>query len=105
MDSVAVVNMELKGTKSLQEKSATTVKQLSLKYEELRADYLDIVVSTGVTRAEAEAHLYDRQLLIFSKQISKKEAEVKVKAKAGRKARIFDENIDVGFILEQIDAE
>ncbi len=60
MDSVAVVNMELKGTKSLQEKSATTVKQLSLKYEELRADYLDIVVSTGVTRAEAEAHLYDR---------------------------------------------
>jgi hypothetical protein len=38
--------------------------------------------------------------LIFSKQISKKEAEVKVKAKAGRKARIFDENIDVGFILE-----
>ena len=32
MDSVAAVNMELKGTKSLQEKSANTVKQLNLKY-------------------------------------------------------------------------
>lgn len=104
MDSVATVNMELKGTKILQQKSATTIRTLSQKYEELKADYLDIVVSTGVTRAEAERNLHDKQLLLFSKQIAHHEIDVKVKPKPGRKGKIINEKIDIGLILEEIEA-
>lgn len=44
-------------------------------------------------------------MLLFSKQISDNNAEVKLHAKASRKARVITEKIDIDLILEEIEAE
>jgi hypothetical protein len=105
MNTVAGLNVELKGTKSLQEKSANALREISQKYEELRADYLDLMMMTGLSREEAERHLNDKELLLFSKQVAHHEAEIKLKQKVQRKARVINSQIDVDLLLEEIEAE
>lgn len=99
MDSIAEHNVELKGTKSLQEKSAVAARQMCQKYEELKTDYLDLIMQGGMSREEAEGHLHDKELFLFSKQIGHKELDVVVIPKTKRKARVIRESIDVGLIL------
>ena len=43
-------------------------------------------------------------MLLFSKQIVKGSTSVKIAAKHQRKGRVIDKNIDIGLILEEIEA-
>ena len=52
-----------------------------------------------MSREEAEVHLHDKELFLFSKQIGHKELDVVVIPKTKRKARVIRESIDVGLIL------
>ena len=91
-----MLNVELKGARALQEKSALALKELTQKYEELRAEYIQLASATNcLSWAEVENRLQDQELLLFSKKVANSEIAVKVKPKAKRRGRALDNKIEV----------
>lgn len=108
MTNIAKLNAELKGQRALFDRTASSLTELSQKYGELRSEYLEILVngfSETMTRERAETHLTDKELLLFTRQLTTGNHGLRAKKGRDRRERIVNNEIDVGLLLEELEAE
>lgn len=60
--------------------------------------------SETMSRERAEASLIDKELLLFTKQLTTGNHGIRAKKGRERRMRVVNNNIDVGLLLEELEA-
>lgn len=91
VNNIAKSNTELKGLRSIFDSASINLKEVTQKYEELRAEHVEILVNgfyEPVSREKAETLMMDKEMLLFAKKMTNSKKGVRQK-KGERKAKII----------------